>query len=100
MINFFRINQDFQLSQFQIAYIFDLQNILLSVPDIINFLYIIAMFSLILWSTMTNHNNSRFKVIYYGSSTLIGLYGILVFALLFYNTYSIIRQTFNDSTEP
>lgn len=66
---------------------------LLSIPDIVNFLYIIAVFSIILWSLQVNHNNNRFKIIYYGASTLLGFYGILVLALLFYNTVSIIQKT-------
>lgn len=49
--------------------------------------------SIVLWSTMVNNNDRRFKVIYYGASTLIGLYGLLVFGLLIYNTYSIIKKT-------
>lgn len=65
----------------------------MSLPDIINFAYILAVFSVVLWSTMTNHNNQRFKVIYYGASTLIGIYGLFVLGLLVYNTYSIILQT-------
>jgi chitin synthase len=66
---------------------------LLSIPDFINFFYILAISSVILWSLLVNHNNDKFKVIYYGASTLIGVYGILVLALLFYNTVSIIQAT-------
>ena len=66
---------------------------LLSIPDIINFFYIIAVISIILWSLLLNHNQKKFKVIYYGASTLLGIYGILVLALLVYNTVSIIRKT-------
>lgn len=66
---------------------------LLSIPDIFNFAYIVAILSVTLWSTMVNHNERKFKVIYYGASTLIGIYGLLVLALLIYNTYSIIQQT-------
>ena len=66
---------------------------LLSIPDIINFFYIIAVISIILWSLLLNHNQKKFKVIYYGASTLLGVYGILVLALLVYNTVSIIRKT-------
>lgn len=66
---------------------------LMSIPDIINFLYIIAVSSLLLWSLQVNHNNSKFKAIYYGASTLLGIYGILILALLFYNIYSIIQKT-------
>jgi hypothetical protein len=68
----------------------------MSIPDIINFCYILAMFSIVLWSTITNHNNNKFKVIYYGASTLLGIYGILVLILLVYNTYSILSKTLNS----
>jgi len=48
---------------------------------------------MLLWSLQVNQNNPKFKVIYYGASTLLGVYGILVLGLLFYNTYSIIKAT-------
>lgn len=63
---------------------------MMSIPDIFNFAYILAIFSVVLWSIMVNHNERKFKIIYYGASTLIGIYGLLVLGLLFYNTYSII----------
>ena len=66
---------------------------ILSIPDIINFLYIISVFSILLWSLQVNNNNSRFKIIYYGASTLLGIYGLLVLALLVYNTVNIIQTT-------
>ena len=69
---------------------------LLAIPDVINFCYIIAVMSVILWSTLLNHNDRKFKVIYYGASTLLGIYGVLVLALLVYNTVSIIRKTSKD----
>jgi chitin synthase len=93
LINFFQLSQDFQLGNYKIFKIFNVKEILVSIPDIINFLYIISVFSVLLWSLQVNHNNSKFKVIYYGASTLLGVYGILVLALLFYNTYSIIQAT-------
>jgi len=69
---------------------------LLSIPDFISFIYIIAVCSMVLWSLLTNHNNHKFKVIYYGASTVIGIYGVLVLALLVYNTQSIIKKTSGD----
>jgi hypothetical protein len=48
---------------------------------------------------MTNHNQKNFKAIYYGASTLLGLYGLLVLALLIYNTYSIISSTVEKGVE-
>ena len=56
-----------------------------SLPDIINFVFIINVFSIALYSTLVNHNNPRFKVIYYSASTLFGIYGLAVFFLLIYN---------------
>jgi len=88
--DFFKISQDFQLSNYNIFYIFNLKQMLISIPDIINFAYIISIFAVVLWSMQVNNNNRYFKVIYYGASTLLGIYGLLVLALLIYNTYSII----------
>ena len=73
-----------------------MKNVLLSIPDIVNFAYILAIFSIVLWSSMVNNNDRRFKVIYYGASTLIGIYGLLVLGLLFYNTYSIVQKTADE----
>ena len=66
---------------------------LLSIPDLINFFYIISVVSIVLWSLLVNHNNRKFKVIYYGASTLLGIYGVVVLGLLVYNTISIIQRT-------
>lgn len=90
---FFRLKENFELANYSVLYIFKLKNVLLSIPDLFNFAYLLAVFSVVLWSTMVNNNDRRFKVIYYGASTLIGLYGLLVFALLIYNTYAIIQKT-------
>ena len=70
---------------------------LLSIPDVINFLYIIAVISVVLWSLLLNNNQRKFKVIYYGASTLLGIYGLLVLALLIYNTVNIIRKTTEEA---
>ena len=70
---------------------------LLSIPDVINFFYILAVCSIILWSLLLNHNQRKFKIIYYGASTLLGIYGMLVLALLIYNTVSIIRKTTEEA---
>jgi hypothetical protein len=72
---------------------------IISIPDIMNYVYILNIFGIVLWSTMTNHNQKNFKVIYYGASTLLGIYGLLVLALLIYNTYSIIDSTVQQSVE-
>ena len=90
------MDQSFQLYNYNIFYIFNIKQVLLSIPDIVNFLYIISIFSVVLWSTMVNNNDRRFKVIYYGASTLLGLYGLLVLGLLVYNTVSIIQKTSDE----
>ena len=66
---------------------------LLSIPDVINFVYVIAICSVVIWSVLVNHNHRKFKVIYYGASTILGFYGLLVLALPIYNTVAIIRRT-------
>lgn len=90
---FFKLKQNFQLYNYNILYIFNLKQMIISIPDIINYIYILNIFGIVLWSTMTNHNQKNFKAIYYGASTLLGIYGLLVLALLIYNTYSIISST-------
>ena len=66
-----------------------------SIPDVINFVYILIMFSVILYSLLVNNNNLKFKKIYYFASSLLGLYGIAVLILLIYNSYQIISDTIN-----
>lgn len=77
-----------------------MKNISDSLPDIVNFIYIIYVFSLVLFSSLVNNNNSKFKRIYYGASTLFGVYGLAVFVLLVYNTVLIFldleKQSFNE----
>lgn len=60
-----------------------------SIPDIINYVYIMLMFSVILYSVLVNNNNENFKTIYYSASTAFGIYGLIVIVLLVYNTYLI-----------
>lgn len=72
-----------------------MKNVVQSIPDIINFVYILIIFSVILYSLLVNNNNSRFKQIYYLASSLLGLYGMAVLALLIYNSYQIINDTIN-----
>ena len=66
-----------------------------SIPDIINFIYIMLLFANLLYAALVNHNNLKFKRIYYISSTVFGIYGILVFALLVVNTAKIIIDMVN-----
>ena len=50
----------------------------------------------LLYSVLVNNNNSRFKKLYYISSTLLGIYGLIVVALLVVNTANIIIQMYKD----
>ena len=61
-----------------------------SIPDIFNYIYVLLVFSIILYSMMVNHNNRKFKKIYYFASFLFGVYGIIVIVILGFNTYHII----------
>lgn len=70
-----------------------MKNVVESIPDVINFIYIMIIFSLILHSLLVNNNTPRFKKVYYMASTLLGLYGMAVFVLLVYNSYEILHDT-------
>jgi len=97
VLDFLKVNEYYNLSTYKLFGLFDINSMLMSIPDIINFVYILAVFSIIVFSCLVNHNNKKFKVIYYGASTLFGFYGILVLILLFYNAYSIINETANST---
>lgn len=64
-----------------------------------NFIYIVLLFANLLYSALVNNNNPRFKAIYYISSTVFGIYGLLVFALLILNTIKIIKDMINDTAK-
>lgn len=89
--NFFLTNKNYQLYNYKIS-IFNIRNVIDSIPDIINFIYIILVFGNILYSILVNNNNSRYKKIYYISSTLLGIYGLLVVILLVLNTVYILSE--------
>ena len=93
--NFFQTNQDYQLYNYRLS-IFNVRNVINSIPDIINFLYICLIMGNLLYSVLVNNNNSRFKKLYYISSTLLGIYGLIVVALLVVNTANIIIQMYKD----
>lgn len=59
----------------------------------INFLYILIIFAVVLHSLLVNHNNNQFKQVYYLASSVLGLYGLVVLALLVHNSLQIIRDT-------
>lgn len=90
---FFLADKQYQLSNYRVG-IFNISNVINSIPDIINFLYIILICGNLLYSVLVNHNNSRFKKLYYISSTLLGIYGLIVVTLLVVNTVSIIIQMY------
>lgn len=94
--NFFMTNQDYELYNYKIS-VFNIRNVIDSIPDIVNFVYILLLFANLLYSALVNNNNSRFKSIYYISSTLFGIYGIIVFALLILNTAKIIIDMVNGT---
>ncbi len=89
-------DQDYELYNYKVS-VFNVRNVIDSIPDIINFSYIALLFANLLYSALVNNNNSRFKSIYYISSTLFGIYGLVVFALLILNTAKIIIDMINDT---
>ncbi len=84
-------DQDYEVYNYRIS-LFNVGNIIDSIPDIINFAYILLLFANLLYAALVNNNNNRFKSIYYISSTIFGIYGLLVFALLIVNTIKIIQD--------
>ena len=76
----------YNLAEYRVG-IFNVKNIVDSIPDLINYVYIMIMFSIVLYSMLVNHNNKRFKKIYYMASTLLGLYGIVTIVYLAVNAY-------------
>ena len=93
---FFLGTQDYELYNYRIS-IFNVQNVIESIPDVISFIYILFLFANLLYAALVNHNNKRFKAIYYISSTVFGIYGVLVFALLILNTVKIIIDMINGT---
>lgn len=89
-------NQDYELYNYKVS-VFNVRNVIDSIPDVVNFVYIILLFANLLYSALVNNNNSRFKSIYYISSTLFGIYGIMVFFLLILNTVKIIVDMVNGT---
>lgn len=91
---FFLANQNYQLYNYRIS-IFNVMNVINSIPDIVNFLYIVLIFGNLLYGVLVNNNNNRYKKLYYLSSTILGIYGLIVIALLVANTVSIIVEMYN-----
>jgi chitin synthase len=86
--SFFLNNQNYQLYNYKLS-LFNIGNVIDSIPDIINFLYIVLISGNLLYGVLVNNNNSRFKKLYYLSSTILGVYGLIVVTLLVVNTISI-----------
>ena len=89
--DFFQTNQDYQLYNYRLT-IFNVRNMINSIPDVINFLYVIILMGNLLYSALVNHNNRAFKKLYYLSSTLLGIYGFIVVVLLVVNSIFIIAE--------
>ncbi len=87
--SFFLTNKNYQLYNYKIS-IFNIRNVIDSIPDMVNFLYIMLVFGNLLYGVLVNNNNNRYKKLYYLSSTLLGIYGLIVITLLVVNTASII----------
>lgn len=54
--DFFQTNQNYGLYNYGL-YIFNVSSIISSIPDIINFIYIMFLMGNVLYSTLVNHNN-------------------------------------------
>lgn len=63
-----------------------------SIPDIVNFVYIVALLGMLFLSLNLNQNNKKFSKWYYFMSSLLGFYGILMFILLVFNTVQIFKD--------
>lgn len=90
--SFFNVKNDYELYDYSVS-LFNVKNVVESIPDVINFVYIMIIFSLVLHSLLVNHNTPKFKKVYYMASTLLGLYGMAVLILLIYNSYEIFIDT-------
>lgn len=90
---FFLANNSYQLYNYKIS-LFNVSNVIDSIPDIINFLYIVLLFGNLLYGVLVNNNNERYKKLYYLSSTILGIYGLIVITLLVVNSVSIIVEMY------
>jgi len=53
------------------------------------------IFGVVLYSVLVNNNNSRFKSLYYATSTALGIYGIMVFLVLVINSSIIMIDMYH-----
>jgi chitin synthase len=94
---FFNTNDSSKLYSYKVG-VFNIQKVLDSIPDIINFLYIVLLCGNLLYGSLVNNNNNRYKKLYYLSSTILGIYGLIVIILLVVNTVNIIIQMYHGDT--
>jgi hypothetical protein len=92
--NFFMSDQTYNLYDYRV-YVFNVYSVINSIPDFINFVYILLIFGVVLYSTLVNNNNSKFKGVYYAAATVMGIYGILVFMILVINTTIIMIDMYH-----
>ena len=95
VVDFFNAERDYELYNYRIS-VFNIKNIIESIPDVINFIYIMVVFSIILFSVLVNHNVKQFKQVYYFASSVLGLYGVAVIVLLSCNTTAILLDMWHD----
>ena len=95
---FFNVKNNYDLYNYNIS-LFNVKNMVESIPDIINFTYILLIFSVVLYSLLVNNNNSKFKQVYYLAASLLGIYGIAILMLLIYNSYEIILDTIHQKAK-
>ena len=86
--SFFQTDQNYQLYNYRLAF-FNIRNVINSIPDVINYIYIVVLMGNLLYSVLVNHNNSNFKKLYYLSATILGIYGLVVVVLLVVNSVAI-----------
>lgn len=79
------------MSKFALG-IFDVKSITGSLPDIINFVYIMIIGGVLYLSLSLNQNNKRFSRLYYLTSSLLGFYGLFIFALLVVDMVQIMKD--------
>ena len=94
--SFFNTDQTYQLYNYRLT-IFNIRNVINSIPDVINFLYVIILFGNLLYAVLVNHNNKNFKKLYYISSTILGIYGLIVITLLVVNSVAIMLEMYRGT---
>jgi chitin synthase len=90
---FFQTDQNYQLYNYRVT-IFNIRNVINSIPDIVNFIYITVLFGNLLYGVLVNHNNPRYKKLYYLSASILGIYGLIVIILLVVNSVSILLEMY------